>query len=147
MNRLLFTSAMILLSSCLTGCIEVTPAPPPAPGGIQARNVNTTNANSQIRVWILTEEQIATPPTTKTEAEKLESFVQPRLRTFTYNRVAGTYFVVASNESHYQSLTDTAPFKPGVDFSLLEVEVEEELIPVSVANTSTPTRLPRITRP
>ena len=134
MNRLLFTSAMILLSSCLTGCIEVTPAPPPAPGGIQARNVNTTNANSQIRVWILTEEQIASLETADVAA-------------LTYNRVAGTYFVVASNESHYQSLTDTAPFKPGVDFSLLEVEVEEELIPVSVANTSTPTRLPRITRP
>ena len=147
MNRLMFTSAMMLVSTFFTGCIEVTPALPPAPGGIQARNVNSTNANSQIRVWILTEEQIATPPTTKTEAEKLESFVQPRFRTFTYNRVAGTYYVVASNEAHYQSLTDTEPFELGVDFSLLEVEVEGELIPVSVSNTSTPTRLPRITRP
>lgn len=147
MNRFLLTTAMMMLSTCLTGCIEVTPAPPTASGGIQARNVNSTNANSQIRVWILTEEQIKTPPKTKTEAMALESFVQPRFRTFTYNRVAGTYYVVASNETHYQSLTDTEPFEPGVDFSLLEVKVEGELIPVSVSNTATPTRLPRITRP
>lgn len=147
MNRFLLTTGLVLLSSCLPGCIEVTPNPPPAPGGIETRNVNTTNANSQIRLWILTEEQIATPPTTKTQAMMLDSFVQPRFRTFTFNREPGTYYVVASNETHYQSLTDTEPFEPGVDFSLLEVEVEDKLIAVRVANTNTPTRLPQITRP
>ncbi len=147
MNRSQFMATLVLLCVTLTGCIEVTPNPPPAPGGIQVRNVNTVNANSQIRVWILTEEQIKAPPKTKTEAMALESFVQPRFRTFTYNRVAGTYYVVASNETHYQSLTDAEPFEPGVDFSLLEVKVEDKLIAVQIANSNTPTRLPQITRP
>ena len=111
--------------------------------------MNTTNENSQIRLWILTEEQIANPPTTKMEARQLDrgGVVQPRFRTFTFGRNPGTYFVVASNEAHYQSLTETEPFEPGVDFSLLEVEVEEEFVPVSVRNTATPTRLPEITSP
>ena len=146
MNRFLLTTAFVIFSS-LTGCIEVTPNPGGGPGGIQTRNVNTTNANSQIRLWILTEEQIANPPETKAEAMLLESYVQPRFRMFTFNRNAGTYYVVASNETHYQSLTDTEPFEPGVDFSLLEVEVEQTLVPVSVSNTTSPTRLPRITSP
>jgi hypothetical protein len=109
--------------------------------------VNTTNANSQIRLWILDEEQIKTPPTTKREAERLESFVQPRFRTFTFNRNPGTYYVVASNQTYYQSLRDNAPFTPGVDFSLLEVVVEEEFVPVSVRNGAGPARLPVITSP
>jgi hypothetical protein len=146
MNRVLMT-ALILFSSSLTGCIEVTPNPGGGPGGIQTRNVNTTNANAQIRLWILTEEQIANPPKTKAAAMLLDSYVQPRFRTFTFNRNAGTYYLVASNETHYQSLTDTEPFEPGVDFSLLEVEVEKVLVPVSVSNTASPTRLPRITSP
>lgn len=146
MNRFLLTTALVLFSS-LTGCIEVNPNPGGGPGGIQTRNVNTTNANSQIRLWILTEEQIANPPETKAEAMLLDSYVQPRFRAFTFNRNPGTYYVVASNETHYQSLTDNEPFEPGEDFSLLEVEVEQTLVPVSVSNTTTPTRLPRITSP
>lgn len=147
MKRFLLMAALVLFSSSLTGCIEVTPNPGGGPGGILSNNVNTTNANSQIRLWILTEEEIASPPTTKMEADELMSYVQPRFRTFTFNRNPGTYFVVASNETHYQSLDDDAPFAPGVDFSLLEVEVEEELVPISVRNTATPTRLPSITSP
>lgn len=147
MNRFLLTTAMVLFSCSLTGCFEVTPNPTGGPGGIQTRNVNTTNANSQIRLWILTEKEIASPPTTKMEAMQLTSYVQPRFRAFTFNRNAGTYYVVASNEAHYQSLTNTEPFEPGVDFALLEVKVEDKLIPVQVANTNTPTRLPQITRP
>jgi hypothetical protein len=146
MNRLLLT-ALVLFSSSLTGCIEVTPNPSGGPGGIQTRNANSTNANSQIRLWILTEEEIANPPTTKAEAMLLDSFVQPRFRTFTFKRNAGTYYVVASNETHYQSLTDTEPFEPDVDFSLLKVEVNEKLVPVSVSNSSKPNRLPLITSP
>jgi hypothetical protein len=146
MNRFLLSTALVLFGICFTGCVDFR-TPSTAPGGIQTRNVNTTNANSQIRIWILTEEQIATPPTTKTAAESLESFVLPRLRTFTFNREAGTYYIVASNEAHYQSLTDTEPFEPSVDFSLLEVKVADKLIAFQVANTNTPTRLPQITRP
>jgi hypothetical protein len=148
MNRFLLTIALVLLCGSISGCIEVTPTPPQtAPGGIQTRNVNTTNANSQIRLWILTEEQIANPPKTKTEARRLDSYVQPRFRTFTFNREAGSYYVVASNETHYQSLTDTEPFEPDVDFSLLKVEVKEKLVPVSVSNSTKPNRLPLITSP
>lgn len=146
MNRFLLMTALVVLGSSLTGCIEVD-FPSKAAGGIQTRNVNTTNANSQIRLWILTEEEIATPPTTKMEAMMLDSYVQPRFRTFTFNREPGTYYVVASNETHYQSLEDNDAFTPGEDFSLLKVEVEEKLVPVSVSNTATPTRLPRITSP
>ncbi len=147
MKRFLLLAALVLSSGSLTGCIEVTPNPGGGPGGILSNNVNTTNANSQIRLWILTEEEIASPPTTKMEADDLTSYVQPRFRMFTFNRDAGTYFVVASNEAHYQSLDDGDAFTPGVDFSVLEVEVEDELVPVSVRNTSTPTRLPLITSP
>ncbi len=147
MNRSLLMTVLVLFSSSVVGCIEVTPNPGGGPGGIRTNNVNTTNANSQIRLWILTEEQIKSPPTTKMEAMALTSYVQPRFRTFTFNRDAGTYFVVASNETHYQSLRNDDAFAPGVNFSLLEVEVEEDLIPVSVRNTATPTRLPQITSP
>jgi hypothetical protein len=149
MKRFLLMAALVLSSSSLTGCIEVTPNPGGGPGGIQTNNVNTTNANSQIRLWILTEEQIASPPTTKMEAMLLDrgGVVQPRFRTFTFNRNAGTYFVVASNETHYQSLDNDDAFTPEVDFSVLEVEVEDKLVPVSVSNTPTPTRLPLITSP
>lgn len=147
MKRFLLLAALVLSCSSLTGCIEVTPNPGGGPGGILSNNVNTTNANSQIRLWILTEEEIVSPPTTKMEADDLTSYVQPRFRTFTFNRDPGTYFVVASNEAHYQSLDDNDAFTPGVDFSLLEVEVEEELVPISVRNTATPTRLPLITSP
>lgn len=146
MKRFLLMTALVMFVG-LTGCIEVTPNPDGGPGGIRTNNVNTTNANSQIRLWILTEEQIASPPTTKMEADDLTSFVQPRFRTFTFNRDAGTYFVVASNETHYQSLDDNDAFTPGVDFSLLEVEVEDKLVPVEVSNTpNSPTRLPRIVK-
>jgi hypothetical protein len=147
MNRFLLMTALVLFSSCFTGCIQVTPNPGGGPGGIRTNNVNTTNENSQIRLWILTQKQIANPPTTKMEAMQLDSYVQPRFRTFTFNRNPGTYYVVASNESHYQSLGNNAPFSPGVDFSLLEVVVEQELIPVSVRNSATPTLLPVITNP
>lgn len=147
MNRSLLMTALVLLSSGVVGCIEVTPNPVGGPGGIRTSNANTTNANSQIRLWILTEEQIKSPPTTKMQAMALTSYVQPRFRTLTFNRNPGTYFVVASNETHYQSLEDDDAFAPGVNFSLLEVEVEEALIPVSVRNTATPTRLPQITSP
>jgi hypothetical protein len=144
MYRLLMMSALVAFGS-LTGCIEVTPNPGGGPGGIQTNNVNTTNANSQIRLWILTEEEIASPPATKMEADELLSYVQPRFRTFTFNRDPGTYYVVASNEAHYQSLDFDDDFTPGVDFALLKVE--EDLVPVSVRNTATPTRLPSITSP
>jgi hypothetical protein len=147
MNRLLLMTAVVLFCGSLTGCIEITPNTSGGPGGIRTNNVNTTNPNSQIRLWILTEAQIANPPKTKSEADSLESFVQPRFRTFTFNRNPGTYYVVASNETHYQSLASNAPFNPGVDFSLLKVEVMQVLVPVSVSNTATPTRLPRITSP
>ncbi len=147
MNRFLLMTAMVVLSSCFTGCIQVTPNPGGGPGGIRTNNVNTTNENSQIRLWILTEAQIANPPRTKMEAERLESYVQPRFRTFTFRRNPGTYYVVASNETHYQSLADNAPFSAGVDFSLLEVEVQQALVPVSVRNSASPTRLPVITSP
>lgn len=147
MNRILLMTALVLLSSSFTGC---TPTPPPqGPGGIRTNNVNTTNENAQIRLWILTQEQIANPPKTKMEAMLLDNGgnVQPRFRTFTFRRNPGTYYVVASNESHYQSLRDNAPFTPGVDFSLLEVVVRQELVPVSVRNSASPTRLPVITSP
>jgi hypothetical protein len=148
MYRFLMMTALVVVGSSLTGCIEVTPTNPGGgPGGIRTNNVNTTNANSQIRLWILTEEEFASPPTTKMEADEILNYVQPRFRTFTFNRDPGTYYVVASNETHYQSLTKTEPFEPGVDFSVLEVQVEEELVPVSIRNTATPTRLPQITSP
>jgi hypothetical protein len=148
MNRFLLTTALVLFGSSLTGCIEITPNPPQtAPGGIRTDNVNTTNANSQIRLWILTEEQIGNPPKTKAEASRLENFVQPRFRTFTFNREAGTYFIVASNNTHYSSLADNAMFVAGKDFSVFEVEVEDELVPVRISNTNSPTRLPQFTSP
>lgn len=90
MNRFQFMIALVLCCGASTGCIEVNPNTTGGPGGIVSNNVNTTNANSQIRLWILNEEQIKTPPTTKREAERLESFVQPRFRTFTFNRNPGT---------------------------------------------------------
>jgi len=147
MNCFLLTTAMMLSLASIRGCVEVTPNQTGGPGGIRTNNVNTTNANSQIRLWILTEQQIANPPQTKRAAGALENFVQPRFRLFTFNRNAGTYYVVASNETHYQSLTDTEPFASGVDFALLEVKVEGKLVLVSVSNTTTSTRLPRITSP
>ncbi len=58
------------------------------------------------------------------EAMSLDSNVIPRFRTFTLNREAGTYFVVASNETHYQSLDDSDAFTPGTDFALLEVRLK-----------------------
>lgn len=143
MKRFLLMVALVLFSGILTGC---TPNPTGGPGGIVTSNANTTNENSQIRLWILTEEEIASPPTTVREAKALRSYVQPRFRKFTFNRNPGTYFVVASNESHFQSLGINAPFTPGVDFSLLEVEVENELVPVTVRNSATPTRLPLISQ-
>lgn len=147
MNRFQFMIALVLCCGASTGCIEVNPNTTGGPGGIVSNNVNTTNANSQIRLWILNEEQIKTPPTTKREAERLESFVQPRFRTFTFNRNPGTYYVVASNQTHYQSIRDNASFSPGVDFSLLEVVVEEKFVPVSVRNGAGAARLPVITSP
>lgn len=147
MYRFLMMTALVVFGSSFTGCIDVTTTPVGGPGGIRTNNVNTTNANSQISLWILTEEEFASPPTTKKEADEILSYVQPRFRTFTFNRDPGTYYVVASNETHYQSLDDDDAFTPGVDFSVLQVEVEEELVPVSVRNTATPTRLPQITSP
>ena len=149
MYRFLIMTTLIVLGSSLTGCIEISQNPQGGPGGIQTNNVNNTNTNSQIRLWILTEEQIASPPTTKMEAMQVDrgGVVQPRFRTFTFNRNPGTYYVVASNEAHYQSLDINDAFTPGIDFSLLEVIVEDELVPVSVRNTATATRLPEITSP
>jgi hypothetical protein len=143
MYRLFLMTALVLLSSSFTGC---TPTPPQGPGGIRVNNVNGDIPNERIRLWILTEAQIQNPPRTKTEAETLDSFVIPRFRTFIFNRPAGKYFVVASNETHYQSLTDTEPFEANVDFSLLEVQVANTLIPVEVSNTNRPNRLPQIRR-
>lgn len=148
MNRLVLPTALLLLLGGIGGWIRITPNTTGGPGGIRTNNVNTTNANSQIRLWILTAEQLKNnPPKTKKDASLLESFVQPRFRTFTFNRNAGNYVVVASNESYYQRLADNAPFTSGVDFSSLEVKVENKLIPLQVSNTRTTSLLPEIKRP
>jgi hypothetical protein len=143
MNRFLLVASLALLSAGMVGC---TPPPPTGPGGIRVNNVNGDIPNERIRLWILTEEEIQNPPQTKLDAELLQSYVIPRFRTFTFNRPAGTYFVVASNETHFQSLAQLEPFEANVDFSLLEVEVADTLIPVEVFNTNRPNRLPQIRR-
>jgi len=139
MKRFLLITTLLLLSSSFIGC---TPNPPPPPGGVRVQNVNGFTDNALIRVWILTESQIANPPTTKAQAANLESFVIPPLRRFTFNRDPGNYFVVASNETWFQGLANNAPFVPGSDFSLQAVAVENQLVSFGVRNTNTPTLLP-----
>lgn len=143
MNRFLLVTALVLLSTSFAGC---TPAPPKGPGGILVNNVNGNIPNELIRLWILTEAEIQNPPTTKADSDALQSYVIPRFRTFTFNRPAGKYFVVASNETHWQSLPDNDAFEANVDFSLLEIDVANTLIPVEVFNTNRPNRLPEIRR-
>ncbi len=143
MNRFLLMTALVLLSTSFTGC---TPPPPTGPGGIRVNNVNGDIPNERIRLWILTEAEIQNPPTTKAESDALQSYVIPRFRTFTFNRPAGTYYVVASNETHWQSLPAADAFEANVDFSLLEIDVANTLIPVEVFNTDRPNRLPQIRR-
>lgn len=143
MYRWFCVAALVLLSSSFTGCM---PTPPEGPGGIRVNNVNGNVPNELIRLWILTEEQIQNPPQTKLDAELLESFVIPRFRRFTFNRNPGKYFVVASNETHFQGLAQLEAFEANVDFSLLEVDVEETFIALEVFNTNRPNRLPQIRR-
>lgn len=138
MKHFLLITTLVMVSSCFTGCDD----PPPPPGGVRVQNVNGFVDDALVRVWILTESQIANAPTTKAEAADLESFVIPPLRRFTFNRDPGNYFVVASNETWFQGLADDATFEPNSDFSLQAVAVEDQLVSFAVRNTSTPTLLP-----
>ncbi|MEO1614649.1 MAG: hypothetical protein AAFV88_02290 [Planctomycetota bacterium] len=105
-------------------------------------NLNVNATDPLIRTWVLSEEQIASPPTTRAEAEAIANYVTYPSLQYEFRREPGTYFVVASNETHFQSLAADDAFEAGVDFSLLEVEVGEEKARVTGINTNTPTILP-----
>ncbi len=60
------------------------------------------------------------------------------------NDKPGTYFVVASNETHFQSLAPDDAFELGVDFAVLQVEVSDGKVTVGAINTNTPTLLPEL---
>lgn len=140
MLKQLFSVLCLLVLFASVGC---QPMPSSA---VNIQNTNAPSAeNSLIRVWLLSEEQIKSPPTTRSEAEQVPFVVTAPGVNVTFSREPGTYFIVASNETQFQSLAGADAFEAGVDFSLLEVSVgEDQIIDVSVSNTATPTLLPDI---
>ncbi|XZE56065.1 hypothetical protein SH139x_002122 [Planctomycetaceae bacterium SH139] len=143
MNRFLSIVSVAFICAGLTGC-------PYPSGGIQTDNQNEPaglfSNDDLIRVWVLSEAQIANPPATKSEAAAIENFVTRPSEEFRFLRDPGSYFVVASNETQFQSLGDEDSFTLGVDFSVLPVDVADELISVALVNdNSSPTLLPIIT--
>lgn len=132
----------LMLSSlvCTVGCFR---EPPPS-SGVLFDNLNVNAPDPLIRTWVLSEEQIANPPTTRAEAEAVANYVTYPSMQYEFRREPGTYFVVASNETHFQSLADDDAFEAGVDFSLLEVEVVDEKARVTGINTDTPSLLPEL---
>ena len=141
MKKPLLLVLSIALCGIFTGC------EPMVNSGIDVDNINGAPfEDSLVRVWVLSEEEIQSPPTTRAEADAIENLVTYPANIYRFRREPGTYFVVASNETHYQSLDPTDPFVPGTDFSVLEVEVidDETYSEVTVENTDTPTLLPEI---
>lgn len=139
MKRLLLLSLIVAMTSIFTGCEG------PRTTGVNVDNLNTGSDDSPlIRVWVLDEEQIQSPPATRAEAEQVGNLVTYPFNIYQFQREPGTYFVVASNETQFQSLAADESFDAGEDFSLLEVEVTDGFLEVSVVNTDTPTLLPEI---
>lgn len=114
--------------------------------GVLVDNQNPpASDNSLIRVWVLSEQEIQDPPTTRAEAEAIYNLVTYSFNLYEFLEEPGTYFIVASNETHFQGLNATDAFEPGIDFALLQVEVPVEgKLNIGVANTETPTLLPEI---
>ena len=141
MKRSLLLLLAVALCGVFTGC------EPPLQTGINIDNLNgPPYEDTVIRVWVLSEEEIQNPPTTREEAEAVYNYVTYPSNYYRFLETPGTYFVVASNETHFQSLAPTDAFTPGFDFSLLEVEVTESgFLDIGVENTNTPTLLPEIT--
>lgn len=131
---------MLLTLGCSVGCMPV-----PTTGVLVDNQNSGTDEAPLIRAWVLSEDEIANPPTTRAEAEAVQNLVTYPFNLYEFLREPGTYFVVASNETHFQSLAPNDAFEPGVDFSLLEVEVNRGKIKVGAVNTDTPTRLPKLT--
>ena len=115
--------------------------------GVLIDNLNVNADDPLIRAWVLSEDEVANPPATRAEAEAVENLVTYPSNLYEFLREPGTYFVVASNETHFQSLSPDDGFELGVDFSLLQVEVaEDEKVTVTAINTATPTLLPILTK-
>ena len=131
---------VLILSSlsCTVGCFEDRRPT----SGVLIDNLHVNADDPLIRTWVLSEAEIANPPTTRAEAEALDNYVTYPSLLYEFLREPGTYFVVASNETHFQSLAADDAFEPGVNFSLLEVEVGDEKITVTAKNTNTPNILP-----
>ncbi|MEL7500000.1 MAG: hypothetical protein AAFN77_20525 [Planctomycetota bacterium] len=140
MKRLLLLSMIVATTCIFTGCQD------PRTTGVNVDNLNTgSDDNPLIRVWVLDEEQIQSPPATRAEAEQVGNLVTYPFNIYQFQREPGTYFVVASNETHFQSLAADESFDAGEDFNLFQVEVTDGFLEVSVVNTDTPTFLPVIT--
>lgn len=140
MRKSLLLVLFALISVAFTGC------EPPIQSGVNVDNLNeAASEDALIRVWVLDEEQIENPPTTRAEADAVENLVTYPSNIYQFQREAGNYFVVASNETHFQGLAPEDSFSAGEDFSLLAVEVSDGFLEIGVKNTDTPTLLPEIT--
>lgn len=130
---------LLCLFSVSVGCM---PAPTT---GVLVDNLNPGTVDAPlIRAWVLSEEEIANPPTTRAEAESVQNLVTYPFNLYEFLREPGTYFVVASNETHFQSLAPDDAFELGVDFAVLQVEVSDGKVTVGAINTNTPTLLPEL---
>ena len=106
------------LFSVSVGCMPVPTT------GVLVDNLNPGTVDAPlIRAWVLSEEEIANPPSTRAEAEAVENLVTYPANLYEFLREPGTYFVVASNETYFQSLDADDAF---VSFAVLQVEVTED---------------------
>lgn len=102
--------------------------------------------NGDIRIWVLTEEEASNPPATKAEAEALESVLvaAESLESVGDLDMGATYVLVATNETHFQSLGADDSFAPETDFSVAQF-VSEGPMSFSVVNGDGDNRVPVIT--